>query len=75
MTSSRERVSLSAGNLAAWFKTLVLPTPFILALFVKQENKAELHSVDSTHTLHTIITILVFKSAIPLTLTSEPLDT
>jgi predicted permease len=45
---------------AAVFTLLILPPPFILTLFMKQDLEDEIHSVDNTLTLHTIVSIIVF---------------
>ena len=53
-------LGLDAGFRAALFTLLILPPPFILTLFMKQEDKKELHRVDNTLTLHALVTIFVF---------------
>lgn len=53
-------MGLGAGFQAGVFTLLILPPPFILTLYMKQSLKEELHRVDSTLTLHTIATIIVF---------------
>lgn len=45
---------------AGLFTLFILPPPFILTLYMKQDLKDELHSVDNTLTLHTIATVVVF---------------
>lgn len=45
---------------AGMFTLLILPPPFILSLYMKQDLKEELHKVDNTLSLHTIATILIF---------------
>jgi len=56
----RGLLGLDRGFEAALFTLLILPPPFILTLFMKQDQKEELHSVDNTLTLHAIVTIIVF---------------
>lgn len=53
-------MGLGKGFEAALFTLLILPPPFILTLFMSQDKKATIHRVDSTLTLHTLITIIVF---------------
>ena len=53
-------MGLDKGFQAAVFTLLILPSPFILTLYMNPERKDELRSVDNSLTLHTIITILVF---------------
>ncbi len=53
-------LGLDKGFKAALFTLLILPPPFILTLYMKPSLKEELHSVDNTLALHTIITILIF---------------
>lgn len=53
-------MGLDIGFEAALFTLLILPPPFILTLFMKQDLEEELHSVDNTLTLHTLVTIVVF---------------
>lgn len=53
-------MGLDEGFQAALFTLLILPPPFILTLYMKQDRREELHSVDNTLTLHTIATICVF---------------
>lgn len=55
----RGLLGLGGGFQAALFAMFVLPPSFILTLFIKQENKAEFHSVDNTLTLRTIVTTIV----------------
>ena len=45
---------------AGLFTLLILPPPYILSLYMKQDLKEELHRVNNTLTLHTIATILIF---------------
>jgi malate permease and related proteins len=56
----REWMGLGKGFEAALFTLLILPPPFILTLFMDQDQKADIHRVDSTLTLHTLVTIIVF---------------
>jgi malate permease and related proteins len=56
----RGLMGLDLGFQAALFTLLILPPPFILTLFMKQDLKEELHSVDNTLTLHTLVTIVIF---------------
>lgn len=56
----RGAMGLDAGFEAALFTLLILPPPFVLNLFMKQDLKDELHRVDNTLTLHTIATVFVF---------------
>jgi len=56
----RGLMGLEIGFQAALFTLLILPPPFILTLFMKQDLKEELHSVDNTLMLHTLVTIVVF---------------
>ena len=56
----RGAMGLDAGFEAALFTLLILPPPFVLNLFMKQDLKAELHRVDNTLTLHTIATLIIF---------------
>jgi predicted permease len=56
----RGLMGLDAGFQAALFTLLILPPPFILTLFMDQDRKEELHSVDNTLTLHTLVTIVIF---------------
>jgi predicted permease len=56
----RGLMGLGKGFEAALFTLLILPPPFILTLFMPQEQKEAIHRVDSTLTLHTVVTILVF---------------
>lgn len=53
-------LGLDKGFQAAFFTLLILPPPFILTLFMKQDLIQERHSIDNTLTLHTISTICVF---------------
>jgi predicted permease len=45
---------------AAVFTLLILPPPFILSLYMKQDLKDERFRVDNTLTLHSLATIVVF---------------
>lgn len=45
---------------AAVFTLLILPPPFILSLYMKQDLKDERYRIDNTLTLHSIVTIAVF---------------
>ena len=56
----RGLMGLGKGFEAAFFTLLILPPPFILTLFMKQDQKDAIHRVDSTLTLHTVATIIVF---------------
>jgi predicted permease len=56
----RGLMGLEAGFEAALFTLLILPPPFILTLFMPQDLEDEIHSVDNTLTLHTIVTIIIF---------------
>ena len=53
-------MGLGKGFEAALFTLLILPPPFILTLFMNQDEKQAIHRVDSTLTLHTVVTIIVF---------------
>jgi len=53
-------MALGAGFKAGVFTLLILPPPFILTLFMKQDLEEEIHSVDNTLTLYTIVTIIIF---------------
>lgn len=55
-----ELMGLGAGFKAGVFTLLILPPPFILTLFMKQDLEEEIHSVDNTLTLYTIVTIIIF---------------
>ena len=56
----RGLMGLDIGFQAALFTLLILPPPFILTLFMKQDLEEELHSVNNTLMLHTLVTIIVF---------------
>ena len=56
----RGLMGLGKGFEAALFTLLILPPPFILTLFMDQDQKEAIHRVDSTLTLHTVVTIFVF---------------
>jgi hypothetical protein len=56
----RELMGLGKGFEAALFTLLILPPPFILTLFMDQDQKHAIHRVDSTLTLHTVVTIIIF---------------
>lgn len=53
-------MGLGKGFEAALFTLLILPPPFILTLFMSQDQKEAIHRVDSALTLHTVVTIGVF---------------
>ncbi len=53
-------LGLGAGFEAAFFTMLILPPPFILTLYMPQELEDEVHNVDNTLTLHSIVSIIVF---------------
>lgn len=56
----RGLMGLGKGFEAALFTLLILPPPFILTLFMDQDQKDAIHRVDGTLTLHTVITIIIF---------------
>jgi len=56
----RGLMGLDIGFQAALFTLLILPPPFILTLFMRQDLEEERHSVDNTLMLHTLVTIIVF---------------
>lgn len=56
----RELMGLGKGFEAALFTLLILPPPFILTLFMDHDQKQAIHKVDSTLTLHTVVTIIIF---------------
>ena len=56
----RGLMGLDPGFEAALFTLLILPPPFVLNLFMNQDLKDELHRVDNTLTLHTIISVFLF---------------
>jgi predicted permease len=56
----RGLMGLGAGFEAALFTLFILPPPFILTLFMPQNHEDEIHSVNNTLTLHTIVTIIIF---------------
>ncbi len=56
----RGLMGLDIGFQAALFTLLILPPPFILTLFMKQDLEEELHSIDNTLMLHTLVTIVIF---------------
>ena len=53
-------LGLDKGFQAAFFTMLILPPPYILTLFMKQDLVQERSSINNTLTLHTISTICVF---------------
>jgi hypothetical protein len=53
-------MGLDRGFEAALFTLWILPPPFILTLFMKQDNKEEMHRVDNTLMMHTLVTIIIF---------------
>ena len=53
-------LQLGIGFEAALFTMLILPPPFILTLFIKPDQAEDIHRIDNTLTLHTLISILVF---------------
>ncbi len=53
-------MGLGQGFEAALFTLFILPPPFILTLFMNQDDEQAIHRVDSTLTLHTVVTIIVF---------------
>jgi predicted permease len=44
----------------ALFTILILPPPYVIPIFMNQESREDLHDVNNTLTLHTIVTIGVF---------------
>ncbi len=53
-------MGLGAGFKAGVFTLLILPPPFILTLFMNQDLEDEIHSINNTLTLYTIVTIIIF---------------
>lgn len=53
-------LQLGIGFEAAFFTMLILPPPFILTLFMDQDKTEDIHRIDNTLTLHTLISIIVF---------------
>jgi len=56
----RGLMGLDLGFQAALFTLLILPTSFIITLLMKQDLEDEIHSVNNTLTLSTIVSIIVF---------------
>lgn len=53
-------LGLGVGFEAALFTMMILPPPFILTLYMPQDFEEEVHNVDNTLTLHSIVSIIVF---------------
>lgn len=53
-------LQLDIGFEAALFTMLILPPPFILTLFMKSDQAEDIHRIDNTLTLHTLVSIVVF---------------
>ena len=56
----RGLLGLGVGFEAALFTMMILPPPFILTLYMPQDLEDEVHNVDNTLTLHSIVSIIVF---------------
>ena len=56
----RGLLGLGIGFEAALFTMMILPPPFILTLYMPQDLEDEVHNVDNTLTLHSIVSIIVF---------------
>lgn len=56
----QDLLQLERAYAMALFVLLILPPPFIVPLFMRQDSLADRQYVNNTLTLHTIVTIIVF---------------